>query len=134
MVLPAIPGPPRFLQTHTRAAVLRRELDTRVFQRALDFGEGLNSPSDRAIAAFHALYGGNVDIGLLGKLVRGPAQERARRANLIRGQHALNSIKLPQRCGDSQQNCSKKMDIRLNLFVSYCILPPPVSVGRLTLP
>ncbi len=85
-------GPP-FVQTHTRAAVLRSELHTGVFQRALDLGEGLDGPADRAIAAFHALYGGRVDIGLLGKLARGPAQERARRADLIRGQHALNSIK-----------------------------------------
>ncbi len=94
MVLPTIALPPPFVQADTRAAVLRRELDTRVFQHALNFGEGLDSPSDRAIGAFHALYGGNVAAGLLGKLARGPAQERARRANLIRDQHALNSINL----------------------------------------
>ena len=34
----------------------------------MDLGEGLDGPSDWAIAAFHALFGGQVDIGLLGKL------------------------------------------------------------------
>ena len=98
-VLPTIARAPPLVQTHTRAAVSRDELDTGVFQRVLDLGDGLNGPSDRAVAAFHALYGGQVDIGLLGKLARGPAQERPRRANLIRGQHALISIKLLQNCG-----------------------------------
>ena len=74
---------PPLAQTRTGAAVSRDELDTRVFQRVLDLGEDLNGPSDRAIAAFHALYGGQVNIGLFGKLDRGPAQERMRRANLI---------------------------------------------------
>ncbi len=83
MVLPSIPGPRRFLQTDARAAVLRRELDTGVFQGALDLGEGLDSPSDWAAAAFHALHCGLVDAGPPGKLARGPVQERARRANLV---------------------------------------------------
>ncbi len=69
------------VQTDTRAAVLRGELDTGVFQRALDLGEGLNGPSDWAVVAFHALHGGQVDTGPLGKLAPGPTQERARRAS-----------------------------------------------------
>ncbi len=107
VTLQLITNPRPIVQTDTRAAVLRGELDTRVFQRVLDLDEGLNGPSDRAIAAFHALYGGNVDIGLLGKLVRGPAQERARRANLVRGQHALNSINLLQHRANTKEKCSK---------------------------
>ncbi len=66
--LQLITDPRSIVQTDTRAAVLRGELDTRVFQHVLDLGEDLNGPSDRAIAAFHALYGGNVDTRLLGKL------------------------------------------------------------------
>ena len=66
-------GPPP-IQTHTRAAVLRGELDTGLFQRTLDLGEGLDGPADRAIAVFHALHGGDVDTGPLGKLARGPTQ------------------------------------------------------------
>ncbi len=103
-------GPP-FLQTHTRAAVLRGELDTGVFQRALDLGEGLDGPADRAVAAFHALHGSDVDTGPLGKLARGPTQERARRANLVRSQHAPKSINLLQACGRWQERCSKLMKI-----------------------
>ncbi len=79
VILQLITDPRPIVQTDTRAAVLRGELDTRVFQRVLDLGEGLNGPSDRAIAAFHALYGGNVNTGLLGKLARTSAGARAPR-------------------------------------------------------
>ena len=77
MTLQLIADPPPIVKTHTRAAVLQGELDTRIFQRALDLGESLNSPCDRAIAAFHALYGGNVDTGHFGMVARRPTQERA---------------------------------------------------------
>ena len=89
VVLPAIPGPPQFLQTHTWAAILRGEFDTHVFPLVLDFGEDLNGPSNRAIAGIPALYGGQVDTGLLGTLVRRPTSDRTQRANLFRSQHAL---------------------------------------------
>ncbi len=72
-----IADPPPFVQMHTRFAVLLGELDTGAFQRALDLGQGLDHPADRAFAAFHALHGGDVDTGPLGKLARGPTQERA---------------------------------------------------------
>jgi len=104
-----IADPPPFVQTHTRATVLRGELDTGVFQRALNLGEGLDRPSNRAVAAFHALHGGDVDTGLLGKLARGQMQERTRRPNLARSQHASKSINLLQSCGKGQERCSKLM-------------------------
>ncbi len=110
MTLQLITEPQPIVQTDTRAAVLRGERDTRVFQRVLDFGEGLNGPSDRAIAAFHALYGGNVDTGILGRLARGPVHERARRTNLVRSQHAPKSNNLLQNCGRKQQRSSKLME------------------------
>ena len=77
------------LNANCRATVLRDELDTRVFPLVLDFGEGLNGPSDRAIAAFFALNGGQVDTGLLGTLMRRPTPDRTQHANLFRSQHAL---------------------------------------------
>ncbi len=99
MILGLIADPPPFVQTYTRAAVSRGELDTGVFQRVLDLGEGLDDPSDRAIAAFHALYGCTVDTGPLAGLARGPAQGDTLRADLVRGQHVINSIKLLQNYG-----------------------------------
>ena len=103
------PGLLSFVQTQTLAAVLRGELDTGIFQRALDFGEGLDGPADWAMAAFHALHGGDVAAGPLGKLARGPVQERACRANLVRSQHAPKSINLLQSCDKGQQRCSELM-------------------------
>ena len=50
MILQPIIYPPPFVQTDTRATVLRGELNTRAFQRALDLGQGLDHPADRAIA------------------------------------------------------------------------------------
>ncbi len=116
MALPTIARRPRYGQADTRAAVLRGEFDTGVFQRILNFGEGLDSPSDRAVAPFQALHGGQVDTGPLSKLARGPTQESARRANLSRIQHTLNFIKLLQHCGNTQKNCSKQMNFLLNEF------------------
>ncbi len=45
-----IADPPPIVKTHTRAAVSCGELDSRAFQRALDLGQGLDHPADRAIA------------------------------------------------------------------------------------
>lgn len=44
---------------------------------------------------------------------RADQRRSARHANLIRGQHALISIKLPQRCSKTSDYCCKKMKISL---------------------
>ncbi len=103
----------RFVQTHTRTAVSRGELDTRVFRRALNLGQGLDRPSDRAIAAFHAPHGGDVDIGPLWASSRVDQRRSARHANLVRGQHATKSINLLQRCSKIPDYCCKKMKTSL---------------------
>ena len=53
----------------------RGELDARVFQRAVDLGEGPDRPSDRTAAAFPALHGGQVDTGLLGAFALDKVQD-----------------------------------------------------------
>lgn len=70
MILGPIADSPPIVKTDNRAAVSRGELDTHVFQRVMDLGEGLNSPCDRAIATFNALHGDHLDTGLFGKLPR----------------------------------------------------------------
>ena len=138
VILRLIADPPPIVKTHTRAAVSCGELDTRVFQRVLNLGEGLNSPCDRAIAAFHALHGDHVNAGPLGADQR----RSARRANLVRGQRALNSIKLLQVCCKKEQNsikllqvfCKKQQSIRIMMEKYLLTLRPPVTGRKFFMP